>query len=384
MSSRMRAVGARLPDTGGDALRALTVVVLLYAFLVGVALLETGIATLGGGFQEALLREIRHPLAGLFTGIILTVVVQSSSVSTATIVGLVGAGTLGVDLAVPMIMGANIGTTITNTLVSLGNVRRPDEFRRGFTAATMHDFFNLFAVALLLPIELSTKVISTTAEALTTALIGRGTGVAPGASPIRRAVKAPVARLTELLEASPLEGVALGILLILVALVVILATLTTITRTMRAIVAGSVERAMNRVIGRGGGAAGILIGIAITVAVQSSSITTSILVPLAAGGILTVRNAFPITLGANVGTTITALIASLAVARPEGLTIALVHTLFNVTGIAIIYPVRWVRDLPVRAAEWLAGLAVRRRTVIIVYVLGLFIVMPIVGILLFD
>jgi sodium-dependent phosphate cotransporter len=384
MSSRMRAVGARLPDTGGDALRALTVVVLLYAFLVGVALLETGIATLGGGFQDALLREIRHPLAGLFTGIILTVVVQSSSVSTATIVGLVGAGTLGVDLAVPMIMGANIGTTITNTLVSLGNVRRPDEFRRGFTAATMHDFFNLFAVALLLPIELSTKVISTTAEALTTALIGRGTGVAPGASPIRRAVKAPVARLTELLEASPLEGVALGILLILIALVVILVTLTTITRTMRAIVAGSVERAMNRVIGRGGGAAGILIGIAITVAVQSSSITTSILVPLAAGGILTVRNAFPITLGANVGTTITALIASLAVARPEGLTIALVHTLFNVTGIAILYPVRWVRDLPVRAAEWLAGVAVRRRSVVLAYVLGLFIVMPIVGILLFD
>jgi solute carrier family 34 (sodium-dependent phosphate cotransporter) len=108
---------------------------------------------------------------------------------------------------------------------------------------------------------------------------------------------------------------------------------------MRRLVAGSVERAMNRVIGKGGGSIGILVGIGVTVAVQSSSITTSILVPLVAAGVLTLPSAYPITLGANVGTTITALLASLAVLRPEGLTIALVHLLFNVSAIALIFPV---------------------------------------------
>jgi solute carrier family 34 (sodium-dependent phosphate cotransporter) len=118
------------------------------------------------------------------------------------------------------------------------------------------------------------------------------------------------------------------------------------------------------------------------VAVQSSSITTSILVPLVAAGVLTLRSAYPITLGANVGTTITALIASLAVLRPEGLTIALVHTLFNVTALAIIFPLPALRLLPVRLAEALARVALRRQTLVLAYIVGLFIVLPLVGLFL--
>jgi solute carrier family 34 (sodium-dependent phosphate cotransporter) len=151
---------------------------------------------------------------------------------------------------------------------------------------------------------------------------------------------------------------------------------------MRQLVAGSVERAMNRLVGQGGGAVGILVGIAVTVAVQSSSITTSILVPLVAAGVLTLPNAYPITLGANVGTTITALIASLAVLRPEGLTIALVHTLFNLTALAALYPIRAIRELPIRGAEKLADLAVANRSLVLVYVLGLFVIVPALGVFL--
>jgi solute carrier family 34 (sodium-dependent phosphate cotransporter) len=374
----------RLRSAAPDVVRAGTVVALLYLFLVGVAMLESGIAGLGEGFQDSLLREIAHPIAGLCTGIVLTVLVQSSSVSTATIVGLVGAGTLSVPLAVPMIMGANIGTTVTNTLASLGAIRRPEEFRRGLAAATMHDFFNVLAVAVLLPIELSTRWLSRTAIRATDVLSGREVGAAPAPSPIRAAVKAPVSLANDLLAGSGVSGVAVGIVRIVIALALILLALTYITRLMRALVAGSVERAMNRVVGSGGGLAGILIGIAVTVAVQSSSITTSILVPLVSAGILSVRNAFPITLGANVGTTVTALIASLAVARPEGLTIALVHTLFNVVAIVLIYPVRRIRDVPVRLAQSLADAAVRRRSAVFAYIIALFIVLPLIGIFLFD
>jgi sodium-dependent phosphate cotransporter len=363
--------------------RALLVAVLLYTFLVGVALLEAGIASLGAGFQQGLLERVSNPISGLFAGILATVLVQSSSVSTSTIVGLVGAGTLTLPAAVPMIMGANIGTTVTNTLASLGSIRRPEDFRRAFASATMHDFFNLLAVAVLLPLELATGFLTYLATELTELL--RGTEVAaPGSSPIRRAVELPVDTISAVIDADDSGGVLAGVLFLAAGLGLIFLALGLITKNMRKLVAGSVERAMNRVVGRGGGAIGILVGIGVTVAVQSSTITTSILVPLVAAGILTLPNAYPITLGANVGTTITALLASLAVLRPEGLTIALVHTLFNVTAIALVYPVPAVRLLPVRLAERLAEVAVRRRSAVAAYVLGLFLLVPLLGIFLLD
>ncbi|MCC5950360.1 MAG: Na/Pi symporter [Nitriliruptoraceae bacterium] len=367
----------------GRPARTVLVLILLYLFLVGVGMLENGIAALGEGFQEGLLDQVSNPLAGVFAGILATVLVQSSSVSTATIVGLVGAGTLDVGLAVPMIMGANIGTTVTNTLAALGNIRRSEEFRRGFAGATMHDAFNLIAVTILLPIELLTGVLSRSAVWLTGIL--RGTDVAaPGRSPIRAAVKAPVDAFNGMVDPSGDGGVLIGLVLLATGLAAIFIALGAITRNMRKLVAGAVERAMNRIVGKGGGSVGILVGIAVTVSVQSSTITTSILVPLVAAGVLTLRNAYPITLGANVGTTITALLASLAVLRPEGLTIALVHLLFNLTALALLYPLPAVRDVPVRIAEGLANQAVRRRWLVVVYVAGIFLVLPLVGILVLD
>ncbi|MFA9445487.1 Na/Pi symporter [Egicoccus sp. AB-alg6-2] len=362
-------------------LRALLVVALLYAFLVGVGLLESGISALGEGFEQGLLTNVANPISGLFAGILFTVLVQSSSVSTSTIVGLVGAGTLSVPLAVPMIMGANIGTTVTNTLASLGNIRRSDEFRRGFAGATMHDFFNLLAVAILLPLELATGFLAEFAEEITERL--RGTEVSEvGTSPIRTAVKLPIEFVEGFLDGNPVGGRLAGIIFLALGLGLIFLALGLITRNMRELVAGRIEQAMNRLVGRGGGAMGIVVGIAVTVSVQSSTITTSILVPLVAAGILTLPNAYPITLGANVGTTITALLASLAVLRPEGLTIALVHTLFNLSALVLLYPVRKVRMLPVRMAEGLADLAVKRRSVVFGYVLGLFLIVPLLGVFL--
>lgn len=359
--------------------RAVLVVVLLYLFLIGIGLLENGIASLGDGFQDGLLARVSNPLAGLFAGILATVLVQSSSVSTATIVGLVGAGTLGVPEAVPMVMGANIGTTVTNTLAALGNVRRTDEFHRGFAAATVHDAYNLLAVAILLPLELATGFLSRAATALTGML--RSTEISEvGDSPIRTAVKVPVDAVTGLVDGNGEGGVVVGIVLLGVGLAAIFVALGTITKNMRQLVAGSMERAMNRLVARGGGSMGMAVGFGVTVAVQSSTITTSIMVPLAAAGILTLNSAYTITLGANVGTTVTALIASLAVAHPAGLTIALVHTLFNLAALALLYPIPAIRSIPVRMSEWTARLATERRYIIIVYVGGLFLVLPAIGV----
>jgi solute carrier family 34 (sodium-dependent phosphate cotransporter) len=375
--SKRRQGGRPIPPP----LRAIIVVAFLYLFLVGIAFLEAGIAAMGDGFQAGLLRSVSHPISGLCAGLLATVLVQSSSVTTSTIVGMVGAGTVPVSLAVPMIMGANIGTTVTNTLASLGSIRRAEEFRRAFAAATVHDFFNLLAVALLFPLELMTGFLSRAADALTDFFVGAEFDpAAPGRSPIRTAVRYPVNQVTENIE----PGTLIGLLLLGLGLGLIFIALTFITRNMRRLVAGGVERAMNRLIGRGGGAIGILLGIAVTVAVQSSTITTSILVPLVAAGVLSLPSAYPITVGANIGTTITAMLASLAVLRPEGLTIALVHLLFNLTATLVIFVLPPLRLVPVYLAETIASAAVRRRTVVLVYGVSLFVVVPFLGLFLLQ
>ena len=360
--------------------RAALVVTLIYIFLVGVSSLETGIKILGADTQERLFSSVSNPLAGLFVGILATVLVQSSSASTSIIVGLVASGAVSLDAAVPMIMGANIGTTVTNTLVALGHVRQTGEFTRAFAAATMHDFFNLLAVAILLPVELLTGALSNAATWVSDLLVG--SSGAEWESPVKALVSWPVDRLRDLGDAIGLGTTALGPLLITFGLAIILTSLTFITKNMRRLVAHRVERSLNAMLGRGGGLVAMTLGMIVTMSVQSSSITTAILVPLAASGVLSLRNAYPVTLGANVGTTITALLAALAASRPEALTIALVHTIFNVTAIALIYPIRVVRELPIHAAEVLAGVAASKRTLAIGYVLGVFIVIPIVGIVL--
>ncbi|MBJ87766.1 MAG: sodium dependent phosphate transporter [Acidimicrobiaceae bacterium] len=358
--------------------RASFVFGLIYTFLVGVSSLESGIKVMGADTQESLFSSVSNPVAGLFIGILGTVLVQSSSASTSVIVGLVGTGALGVGDAVPMVMGANIGTTVTNTLVALAHMRQSEEFKRAFAAATVHDFFNLMAVGVLLPIELATGVLSTLAENISSRLVG--SAGSEWKSPIKKWVKEPVGWLKDLGDAIGAAGNVLGTFLVIVGLVIILLSLAYITKNMRQLVADRIEASLNRVLGTGAGMVAMVLGLLITISVQSSSITTSIMIPLAAAGVVTLRNIYPVTLGANVGTTITALLAALAASRPEALTVGIVHTLFNLGGIALLYPIPAVRDLPVRAAENLARIAVSRRVIAIAYVVTAFIVIPLLGV----
>ncbi len=350
--------------------------VFLFIFLVGVKSLESGISAFGSDFVDDVFASVSSPLAGLAAGVLATVLVQSSSVTTATIVGLVGAGVLPVESAVPMVMGANIGTTVTNTLASLGHLRQSAYFERAFAAATVHDYFNILAVAVLLPVEIAFGLVSRIAEWGTRTFDGLLPAV-EGSSPIKDAVKAPVTWFKDVIEGVGLEGAEGGILLAL-GLGLIFVSLWQITHQMREVMSGRIENAVNSVLAKGAGAGAMLVGLVMTVAVQSSSITTSIMVPLVAAGVITLHNAFPVTLGANLGTTVTALLASVAADSSDALTIALAHVAFNILGILIFYPVPAMRRIPIFLAERTAALAVKRRSLVFVYLVVLFIVVPLV------
>jgi sodium-dependent phosphate cotransporter len=362
-------------------LRAALVVGLLYLFLVGVKLLEGGVKVLGSDTAGGLFDGITNPLAALFVGVLATVLVQSSSVTTATIVGLVAAGQLPIEIAVYMVMGANIGTTVTNTIVSLAHARKSEEFQLAFTAATMHDFFNIIVVAIFLPLEVATGFLLKTATWLTDLLpVGRD---ATFNSPIKGAVKWGATLVEDVLEKFIDNTTVLGVSFIVLGIVIIFVTLMYITKNMRTLIAARIETSINAALAKSG-FVGMGVGILVTIAVQSSSITTSILVPLVASGILLVRNAYPITLGANIGTTVTALLAALATGVPSGMTIALVHLLFNIFGIALVYPIRRIRYFPVDLAEKLAKVAADHKWMAIAYVGIAFIVIPIVGIVVLN
>lgn len=246
----------------------------------------------------------------------------------------------------------------------------------------MHDFFNVMAVIVLLPLQVATGFLSKGAAEVAGLLRGRiELGPAPD-SPIKSAVKAPVSWVQGVLEDLGASSEVAGIILLLTGVGLIFVCLFFITRNMRALLAGRIERSMNAVLASGAGIAAMGVGLVITVSVQSSSITTSMLIPLIASGVLLLENAYPITLGANLGTTVTALLASLAATGPAALVVALSHTLFNLVGIIVFYPIRLLRQLPLRLARGLADVAIARKRWAAVYVVGGFIVVPLVGLLL--
>ena len=350
---------------------------LLYGFLVAIQMMGGAIKLMGKGASEGLFEGNLNPFAGLAVGVLATVLVQSSSTTTATIVSLVGSGALKLSSAVPMIMGANIGTTVTNTLVSIGHVRRGQEFQRAFAAATVHDFFNVLCVALLLPLEMATGVLSKSAIALTGLLHGE-VGGGKLDSPIKAAIKSTYKQILSWLEGFGLEGTSLAVTVLVIGVALTFFCLVFITKNMRILISGRLEAALNRSLGRSG-ALGILVGALITVAVQSSSITTSLLVPLCAAGVLTLKNAFPLMLGANIGTTMTAMLASLATDKPEGLTIALVHLIFNLCGVLLFFPIPAMRRIPIRLATAMASLAQRNPLWVVAYVVVTFVLLPLIG-----
>ncbi len=355
-----------------------SILALLFIFLLGVKGLGDGFKLLGRDVLEAFFSATENPFIGLIVGILATTLVQSSSVTTSMIVGLVAApeNPLPLANAVPMVMGANIGTTVTNTIVSLAHMTRPEEFRRAFAVATCHDFFNYMSVAVLLPLELATGFLQKTAAVMAAPLVGVG-GVTYQ-SPLKGALAwgfTPISGLAKWLFES--QG-GQAVVIIGVSAVLIFVALALLVRVMRSIMQTRVERFVSGVLGSNA-VLSMLIGLLVTVMVQSSSITTSLLVPLAGAGLLTLEQAFPITLGANVGTTVTALLASLAVSGPNaaaGVEIGLVHLLFNFSGTLLVYPVNAVRRIPLNAARGLADRAVRSRKTALLYVAILFYGVP--------
>lgn len=352
------------------------VVGLVYLLLVGVGTIGEGFRWVSGGDEGAvaIFSFATNPVVGVILGILATALVQSSSTVTSVIVGLV-AGGVPVSIAVPMIMGANMGTTITNTIVSLGNLKEIQSFKKSFQAATVHDFFNLYSIFIFLPIEIMFSPLERIAGTVSTWFVGAGSASVKELNFLGAITKPASGAITDALGMFPVVG---GYLAIAIGIAIVIGSVLYLGQMLRAVMIGKAKDIIQLAIGHNR-LAGVGSGTAITVLVQSSSTTTSLIVPLAGAGVLSLKQVFPFTMGANIGTCITALLAATAVSGPNevfALQIALVHLLYNVLGVLVFLYTPWLRDLPIRSALWLGDLTERSRGYALAYLFGVFFVLP--------
>lgn len=346
---------------------------LVYLLICAVGMIGSGFKAATGGQAKELFEFATNPFAGLVVGTVATALIQSSSTVTSIIVGLV-AGGLPVTVAVPMVMGANIGTSITNTIVSLGHVRSKEEFARAFSAATVHDFFNLFSVLIFLPLEIAFGFLEKIGKAMAGVFFIENASM--GDMNFVKAATAPVVN-TAKHALEPLGDTIGGGLLIVLGIALIFLSINFVGVLLKKLMVGKARDIMHTAIGKGP-LAGIFSGTLVTVLVQSSSTTTSLMVPLAGSGAFGLRQIYPFTLGANIGTCITALLAATAVTgnAAAALQIAFIHLTYNILGVVVIYGLPFLRPLPVRAAEWLGLMASENKLFALAYILGVFFVIP--------
>lgn len=321
----------------------------------------------GKEFARSLIQATTNPIVGLFIGILSTSIIQSSSSTTSIVVGMVAGGVLEIQSAIPIIMGANIGTSVTNTLASLPQISRSSEFSRAFSAATVHDFFNMLAVLVLFPIQIMTNFLGSIATLMGKAF--QHVGGLAFLSPVK-AVTKPVVHLF-------IQGIGIHpwILLIL-SLLLLLFALKGMVSALKAIVVTKAEMWFDTILFKTA-LRSFLVGLLLTVLVQSSSITTSLMVPMAGAGILALERIFPYTVGANIGTTVTAILAALVTGNLAAIIVAFSHLIFNVSGMVIWWPLKVV---PIFLARKFSLYSIRNKIIPVGYIIILFFIVPLLGI----
>ncbi|KFR05098.1 Sodium-dependent phosphate transport protein 2A, partial [Nipponia nippon] len=412
----------------------------LYLFVCSLDVLSSAFQLAGGKVAGDIFKDnaiLSNPVAGLVVGILVTVLVQSSSTSTSIIVSMVSSGLLEVRSAIPIIMGSNIGTSVTNTIVALMQAGDRSEFKRAFAGATVHDCFNWLSVLVLLPLEVVsgylhhvTRLVVATfnirsgkdapdllkiiTEPFTKLIIQLDksviTGIATGDESLRNRslirvwcgpappqVRGPwpcwghhtiPGRVDgeHLFTDTPLPDLAVGLVLLAGSLIVLCTCLILLVKLLNSLLKGQVAKAIQKVINTDlphplswlTGYFAMVVGAGMTFVVQSSSVFTSAITPLIGLGVISIERAYPLTLGSNIGTTTTAILAALASPGDKlasSFQIALCHFFFNISGILLWYPLPFTR-LPIRMAKALGERTAKYRWFAVLYLIVCFLLLP--------
>lgn len=349
--------------------RVFFVIAILFAFLLSLNLMGGSFKLMGKDVAQQIISITSNPFIGLFVGLLATAIIQSSSTSTSMIVAIVASGSLTLENAVPMIMGANIGTSVTSSIVALGHVTEKEEFKKAIGAATVHDFFNLIVVAIIFPLEYFTGFLSGLGHYVAGLFYSEAFESKEMFSILGVTVK-PVGKwIISFLGKNAL-------IIFAVSMVGLIFSLRGFTAVLKKLLIGNSQKALEKHI-FGNPVKSLTWGALITASVQSSSVTTSLTVPLVAADKASLKQVFPFLMGANIGTTVTALIAALSQTE-AALSVAFCHLFFNLIGVLLLFPIRSIRNIPIFLAETLGTATLRNRMVGFAYIIITFFAIPFV------
>ena len=265
-----------------DFFSFLTMIGGLALFLYGMNVMGDGLAKLAGGKLERILEKLTaNPIMGVFLGFVVTAVIQSSSATTVMVVGFVNSGIMRLSQAISIIMGANIGTTATAWILSLAGLEGGNFFMNLLKPTSFSPILAIIGVAMIMFSKKAKK------QDLGTILIGFAI-LMIGMDIMTGAIK-PLAEVTWFKE-----------LLV---------------------------KFSNPILG-------LLAGAVLTAVIQSSSASVGILQAMSMNGLITFGTAFPIIMGQNIGTCVTAMISSIGASK-NGKRTAFVHLYFNLIGTVI-------------------------------------------------
>jgi solute carrier family 34 (sodium-dependent phosphate cotransporter) len=340
----------------------------LLLFFFALNLLLSSFQFVGKEVVETIIKTTSNPFTGLFIGLLITAMIQSSSTTTALTVALVASGSLSIHSAVPIIMGANIGTTITSTIVSLAFINKKKEFRRAVAAGSYHCFFNLLTVLILFPLEYKYGFLTNVSENAAT-YFSDGHVESAESSAHGWSWLDPI---TDFI----VKLVPNGFILILLAFILVFVSVLLFRKVISDLLKARSPEVFSRFFFKNQ-VKSFGWGLLTTAAIRSSTVTTSVVVPIVAKKITDLHKAAPFIMGANVGTTITAFIASLMNANStNALSIAIAHFLFNAIGVLLFFPVPLLRNIPIMLAEELGKVTMRYRLAGFIFLLITFFIIP--------
>lgn len=325
----------------------------------------------GGEITASILSVTYNPFVSLFIGLLITAIIHSSSTTTSLIVAAVAAGTIDFSNAIPMVMGANIGTTITSTMVSVGFINKRKEFRKAIAAGTQHDIFNILVTLILFPLELYYGFLSGLCKWITFYLSPVDTTV--------ETVSSTGGFSYNLWENSGIfrwffSATDNTFIPLIAAFVVLIIAIKVFSKLLYNTLYGNLKDRLQQLVFSSPLKA-FAWGLGLTATVQSSSVTTPLVVPLVATGKVSLKSSFPYILGANIGTTITAILAAVSHSN-AAISIALAHLLFNLMGVLIFFPFKFMRQIPTRLASLLGRLTIKNRIIGFIYILLTFFLIP--------
>lgn len=339
----------------------------LLIFLFTLDLMIASLQHIGRDAAEVIILATSNPFTGLFIGLLVTAIIQSSSATTSMIVALVASGSITLEGSIPILMGANVGTTITSTIVSLGFITKKKEFRRAVTIGTYHDFFNILTVLILFPLEYYFGFLSGLAQFIATSFFNEPIGIAQNKFNL-------LGDRFGFIITSIITYIDNGFILASLSIALLFGSILFFRKVLsKTLGFGSQERFQQFFFKSH--LKSFAWGLLTTAAIRSSTVTTSLVVPLVAKKVVKIKSAFPFILGANMGTTITAFIAAMFNSN-AAISIAIAHFLFNLIGVLIFFPIPYLNQLPIKLADGLGRLTLRYRLAGFLYVLLTFFFIP--------